>query len=98
MMSRPFVSNGIMEQSPGRLAEHLYTAPPCNNQDDKIADRDDAEGEKGDAPCVQTMIQTNKQTMLKERRVMHLVYPWLARVRLGSSNKKPAKRSQNSQF
>ena len=24
----PFVSNGMIEQSPGRLAEHLYTAPP----------------------------------------------------------------------
>ena len=31
-MIRPFVSKGIMEQSPGRLAEHLYTAPPCHKE------------------------------------------------------------------
>ena len=38
-VDQPFVSKGIMEQSPGRLAEHLYTAPPCNqdeNLDDKL--------------------------------------------------------------
>ena len=28
VMWEPFVSNGMIEQSPGRLAEHLYTAPP----------------------------------------------------------------------
>ena len=66
MMSRPFVSNGIMEQSPERLAEHLYTAPPCNNPDDKIADRDDAEGEKGDAPCVLLVVACPPRELQQE--------------------------------
>ena len=29
-----------MEQSPGRLAEHLYTAPPCKNQNENDVDGD----------------------------------------------------------
>ena len=59
MVSRPFVSKGIMEQSPGRLAEHLYTAPPCKNQNendvdgDIDVDTDDGDGAGGDhVPCV----------------------------------------------
>ena len=63
-----------MEQSPGRLAEHLYTAPPCKNPNendvnDDIGDTDGADVDKGSANLV------------------YLVYAWLFRVCLGSSNK-----------
>ena len=73
---RPFVSKGIMEQSPGRLAEHLYTAPPCLKPRSK---------------WWQTSWCWWCWRFWWYWWRSYLVHAWLSCVRLRSSNKQPAK-------